>query len=80
MSVWAYAKAGIWCPCLFETVADIVVERDCLDDFEPQSISNIVWAFATAEESYNHLFNKLACEATARDLDTFGEQELKDMV
>jgi len=47
-TVWAYTKAGIHHPKLFEKVANQVVSFKHLNEFKPQELKDTVWAYATA--------------------------------
>ena len=58
--VWAYAKAEVSHPGLFEKTADHIISLDTLQDFNSQHIAIIVWAFAKAKISHPHLYQKMA--------------------
>ncbi|KAL7530256.1 hypothetical protein ACHAXR_003391, partial [Thalassiosira sp. AJA248-18] len=52
-----------------------------LSSFNPQALSNIVWAYATAEASNPILFDKVACEVMEhRQLSSFNPQALSNIV
>ncbi|KAJ1453786.1 hypothetical protein M885DRAFT_261161 [Pelagophyceae sp. CCMP2097] len=44
LQVWAYAKAGIEAPVLFQAFAFVAVKK--LPEFDSQNLANVVWAFA----------------------------------
>lgn len=71
--VWAYARATAKGshPLLFEKVGDHIVERGSSDnddddddnflrEFNPQELSNLVWAYATADASHPRLLAKVS--------------------
>lgn len=49
--IWALTPDSIQHPGLFKKVGDAVVELDDLKSFDPQTLSNIAWAFATANNN-----------------------------
>jgi len=50
-----------------------------LGHFNPQELSNVVWAFATAGHASPELFNTISAEAVRRRLDNFNPQDLSNM-
>ncbi|EJK50024.1 hypothetical protein THAOC_31047, partial [Thalassiosira oceanica] len=52
-------------PALFKKIGDHVAGLGSLNSFNPQNLSNITWAFATAGVSHTKLFEKLS-DAAAR--------------
>ena len=65
----------------FDMLAKQVTSFDNLDKFNGQGLSNIVWAYATAEESPHPLFKKVADHIVGLDnLNEFNSQNLKDVV
>ena len=65
----------------FDILADQILSFNNLDDFWPQELSNIVWAYATTKESNPKLFKELADYFVALDsLDSFKPQELSNTV
>ncbi|KAH8066009.1 hypothetical protein JL722_404 [Aureococcus anophagefferens] len=55
--VWAYATAELYCPEVFEAVADEIARPSGgarrAFEFNPQEVANTVWAFAKAAELAN---------------------------
>ncbi|KAJ1455431.1 hypothetical protein M885DRAFT_441070, partial [Pelagophyceae sp. CCMP2097] len=43
---WAFATAGFPAPALFEAIAETLPNRKVDSKLQPQSLSNLVWAFA----------------------------------
>ena len=90
--LWAYATAGESHPTLFTKLADYIVAQGDLNafkpqheaiarcsEFNPQEVSNIVWACATAGESHPLLFQKLADVAVTRRND-FNPQGVSNLL
>ncbi len=78
--MWAYPKAGISHPKLFEKVANHIVGSDNLDRFEPQNLSNTVWAYATAQVPHPKLFHKVANAAIQRRGEFNNSQEVASLL
>jgi hypothetical protein len=72
---WAYATIRDARPRLFNDIAEEAAARD---DFTPQGISNILWAFATVARLDQELFSHLAVLAKA-SLDEFSSQALSNL-
>ena len=51
-----------------------------LGALKPRGISNIVWAYATAQVSHPHPFHKVADEVVSRRLETFNPQHFANVV
>ena len=51
-----------------------------LESFEPQGISNTVWAYATLGATRSHLFEEFADFASQRTFDNFNPQDLANIV
>ena len=64
----------------FDILADQVITFDELDEFSPQHLSNIVWAYATTEESNPNLFKKVANHIKTCSLDRFNGQDCSNTV
>ncbi|CAE8634628.1 unnamed protein product [Polarella glacialis] len=45
MTAWAFGKAGVDHPELFRALSNSALQR--IEEFSPQGLSNLVWAFAT---------------------------------
>ena len=66
---------------LFGLIADAITAHQDLSSFRPQTLSNTVWAFATANQSHTQLFDRVAREIIEhRDLRSFKPQELANIV
>ncbi|KAL7536607.1 hypothetical protein ACHAXR_007281 [Thalassiosira sp. AJA248-18] len=52
-------------PKLFEKVADHIIAHGYLSDFKAQELSNIVWAFATANIIHPRLFGTMAAHVAS---------------
>eukprot|EP00984_Skeletonema_dohrnii_P008274 scaffold3034_cov110-Skeletonema_dohrnii-CCMP3373.AAC.7 len=62
-------------------MADHIVASDSLDQFKPQALSNIMWAYATADVLHATLFEKVANHIVESDsLDQFDPQALSNTV
>ena len=63
-------------------VGNHIVLLEHLDKFEPQNLSNTVWAlYATSKESHPKLFKKVADHIVAlEDLDRFNGQDFSNTV
>jgi len=65
----------------FDMLAEEVLSFDSLDEFRPQALSNIVWAYATANEKQPKLFEKVADQIVGlNNLHDFKPQELSNIV
>jgi hypothetical protein len=63
-----------------EQLADHIIVHGNLSEFKPQTISNNVWAYTSAEESHPQLFTKLADHIVAHDdLGGFKPQEISNI-
>jgi hypothetical protein len=61
-------------------MANHIVQLDNLRDFDPQALSNIVWAYATAGVNHPRLFDKMAKHIVSLDhLREFKPQELSNI-
>ena len=58
--MWAYTKASIPHPTLFEKVANHIVSSNILDSFNSQALVNTVWASATANVRHEKLLETVA--------------------
>mmetsp|Transcript_7488 Transcript_7488/g.13469 ORF Transcript_7488/g.13469 Transcript_7488/m.13469 type:complete len:606 (+) Transcript_7488:178-1995(+) len=66
---------------LFEHIACTITALKDLRTFKPQELSNVVWAYATAQVSHSRLFEKVADEVTVyRHLGSFNSQNLSNIV
>jgi len=62
-------------------VADHIVALDDMAEFTPQTLSNLLWAYAKCEESSPMLFDRFADHIVALDsLDGFKPQDLSNIV
>lgn len=79
--VWAFVKAGVSHPLLFDKVADAIISSDNLQGFNEQALSNILWAFVNAKVSHPQLFYKVAdAIVTCSNLTSFKPQALSNIV
>jgi len=78
--LWAFAKANIAHPCMFDKVAYKVIDCRDLGLFRPQDFANIVWAFATAKRSNPRMFKKVSDDIASRDLRSFKPHEIAIIV
>jgi len=66
---------------LFESIGNHIVAQRQLDDFTPQELSNIVWAFAKIDYHHKDLFESIGNHIIAqRQLDDFAPQALSNIV
>merc|ERR1711967_151964 len=63
---------------LFKAISAVAGRRQ-LDNFNPQHLSNMAWAFATAGHASPELFNAISAEAMRRGLGDFNPQGLSNM-
>jgi RAP domain/FAST kinase-like protein, subdomain 1 len=78
--IWAYGKADGLIKVddrLLDALAKTALNN--IADFEPQSLSNMVWSFATMSHEAPSLFDAIASAAQAR-INEFKPQELSNMV
>ena len=66
-------------PALFKKVGDEIAAMNNLKSFNPQNLSNTIWAYATANIHHPDLFKKIANEIIA-NLSSFKPQELANTV
>jgi len=63
----------------FDMLAEEVLSFDSLDEFWPQHFSNIIWAYATANEKHPKLFKKIGDHiVTMNNLNEFWPQALSN--
>ena len=69
----AFAKAGLVGAGPWERVWEALPEavRRSLGDFDPQALSNTVWAFAKSGLAASALFDAISVEAVRRQLGGF---------
>ena len=66
---------------MFGQVGEYITSLDHLNDFIPQNLANIVYAFAKAEMSHPDLMEKLADHIVSLDnLDDFIQQNISNLV
>ncbi|KAL3762096.1 hypothetical protein ACHAW5_008836 [Stephanodiscus triporus] len=63
---------------LLDRISRYATEKS--ESFEPQGISNMVWAYATLGATHSHLFEKFANAVSQRNLDTFEPLHLANIV
>jgi len=65
----------------FGILADHIVTLDNLNEFLPQGLSNLLWAYAKSKEPHPKLYKKLANHIVALDsLDNFKPQEVSTII
>jgi len=65
----------------FDILADHIVTLDNLNEFLPQGLSNLLWAYAKSKEPHPKLYKKLANHIVALDsLDNFKPQEVSTII
>jgi len=65
----------------FDILADHIVTLDNLNEFLPQGLSNLLWAYAKSKEPRPKLYKKLANHIVALDsLDNFKPQEVSTII
>ena len=66
---------------IFDRVANQVVERPNLLQFDPQNLSNILWSFATIKYAHYQLFEKVGNHIVQLpNLNQFNQQNLSNIV
>eukprot|EP00985_Skeletonema_marinoi_P027139 scaffold21796_cov125-Skeletonema_marinoi.AAC.1 len=66
---------------MFDRVANQVVKRPNLHEFNPQALSNILWSFATVKYSHYQLFEKVGNHIVQQsNLNEFNSQDLSNIV